>query len=64
MFCNMSSDELIEKLWRYICYLSCPNNANPIIVFDTNSVREKQYQDTIIVKIYRSMVYYALLDKY
>ena len=50
MFCNMSSDELIEKLWRYICCLSCSNNANPIIAVDTNSVREKQYQDTIIVK--------------
>ena len=50
MFCNMFGDELIEKLWRYICCLSCSNNTIPIMTDDTNNVREKQYQDIIIVK--------------
>ena len=50
MFCNMSSDELIEKLWRYICCLSCSNNMTPIMIADTNDVIEKQDQDAIIVK--------------
>ena len=46
----MSCDNLIEKIWRYICCLYCSNNMNPITMSDTNNTRETQYQDTIIVK--------------
>ena len=46
----MSCDNLIEKIWRYICCLSCSNNTIPIMTDDTNNTRETQYKDTIIVK--------------
>ena len=46
----MSCDNLIEKIWRYICCLYCSNNMNPITMSDTNNTRETQYKDTIIVK--------------